>query len=350
MFALEPPEQHDTLPGIPAPVLTRQLFGQDKQLSFLAQSHKSGRLHHALLFEGPSGVGKATAAFQLAQHLLSGPDPTDVPAALKLLGEKSNDFRQLANGTHLQVLHLTRPFDTKTEKFKTMLTVDEVRRIGHFLSRTNAGEGYRTVIIDPPDDMNAAAANALLKNLEEPPARTVFILVSHNSGQLLPTIRSRCQVLQFHELGHKDLERAVTAADLSRGVADTELLALSEGSVRRALTLSAFGGLEIIKSANQLIETQKFDADKTAKLGDAMTGRDADIQYRLLTDHLLSKLAGAAQKRAVTNDRGRAVQLSELYRDTANMLRDAQAYNLDRKQTVFGVIALLQAKFATGIL
>jgi DNA polymerase III subunit delta' len=350
MSALEPPGQHDTLPGIPAPVLTRQLFGQDEPLSFLAQSHKSGRLHHALLFEGPSGVGKATAAFHLAQHLLAGPAPAQLPAALKLLGEQSNDFRQLANGTHLQVLHLTRPFDSKTEKFKTMLTVDEVRRIGHFLSRTNTGEGYRTVIIDPPDDMNAAAANALLKNLEEPPARTVFVLVSHRSGQLLPTIRSRCQVVQFHELGHQDLEKAVTAADPSSGVADRELLALSEGSVRRALTLSAFGGLEIIKSANQLIESQKFDADKTAKVGDAMTGRDADIQYQLLTDHLLSKIARGALNRAGTNDKSRSVELSELHRQTTSMLQDAQAFNLDRKQTVFGLIALLQAKFATGIL
>jgi DNA polymerase III subunit delta' len=350
MSAPEPPEQHDTLPGIPAPVLTRQLFGQDDPLSFLAKSHKSGRLHHALLFEGPSGVGKATAAFHLAQHLLAGPAPVQLPAALKLLGEQSNDFRQLANGTHLQVLHLTRPFDSKTEKFKTMLTVDEVRRIGHFLSRTNAGEGYRTVIIDPPDDMNAAAANALLKNLEEPPARTVFVLVSHRSGQLLPTIRSRCQIVQFQELGHQDLEKAVMTADSSSGIADNELLALSEGSVRRALTLSAFGGLEIIKSANQLIETQKFDADKTAKLGDAMTGRDSDIQYQLLTDHLLSKVARGALNRAGTNDKSRAVELSELHRQTTNMLRDAHAFNLDRKQTVFGLIALLQVKFATGIL
>jgi DNA polymerase III subunit delta' len=198
--------------------------------------------------------------------------------------------------------------------------------------------------------MNAAAANALLKNLEEPPARTVFVLVSHRSGQLLPTIRSRCQVVQFHELGHQALEKAVTAADPSSGIADKELLALSEGSVRRALTLSAFGGLEIIKSANQLIESQNFDADKTAKLGDAMTGRDADIQYQLLTDHLLSKIARGALNRAGTNDKSRSVELSELHRQTTNMLQDAQAFNLDRKQTVFGLIALLQAKFATGIL
>jgi DNA polymerase III subunit delta' len=350
MSALEPPEQHDTLPGIAAPVLARRIFGHDEQLSFLAQSYQSGRLHHALLFEGPVGVGKATAAFLLAQHLIGSPGFSDVSSALKLLGEKSSDLRQLANGTHLQVLHLTRPFDVKTEKFKTMLTVDEVRRIGHFLSRTNAGTGYRTVIIDPADDMNAAAANALLKNLEEPPARTVFILISHGSGRLLPTIRSRCQTLQFHALGPDDLKKAVEAASPSRNAADEELLLVSEGSVRRALTLSAFGGLEIVKAANQLIETNKFDPDKAAKLGDAMTGRDADIQYQLLIDHLLSRVASAAFSHSNAGQKLYAVEASKLHRETSDRLREAQIYNLDRKQTVFGLIASFQVKFAAGLL
>jgi len=350
MTPLEPPEQHDTLPGVPAPVLTRQLIGQDKQLSFLAHSHENGRLHHALLFEGPNGVGKATAAFHLAQHLLVLPGGSNATQTLHLLDEDSDEFRQLANGTHLQVLHLSRPFDAKTEKFKTMLTVDEVRRIGHFLSRTNTGAGYRTVIIDPADDMNAAAANALLKNLEEPPPRTIFVLVSHRAGQLLPTIRSRCQVVQFNALGYEELRAVVTEAAPSAGTASHELLALSEGSVRRAFTLLAFGGLDIVNAADQLIGAQTFDADKAAKLGDAMTGRDADIQYQLLTDYLASKIARAAALRANTTDLRSAMQLAELHGQTSDMLGHAQIYNLDRKQTVFGLIAKLHAKFSEGLL
>jgi DNA polymerase III subunit delta' len=346
---LEPPEQYDTLPGVPAPILTRRLFGHDEQLSILAQSHQSGRLHHALLFEGPSGIGKATAALRLAQHLVVRSDRLGPSRELNLLGEDSDDYRQLANGTHLQVLHLSRSFDAKTEKFKTMLTVDEVRRIGHFLSRTNTGAGYRTVIIDAADDMNAAAANALLKNLEEPPARTVFILISHGARGLLPTIRSRCQAVKFMALGHTDLQNAVAAATAGN-TPDEELIVLSEGSVRRALTLSTFGGLEIVRTANQLIETQKLDPDKAAKLGDAMTGRDADIQYQMLTDHLLSKVARAASDNGVANQTGRALRLSEFHRETSENLMRAQIYNLDRKQTVFGLIASLQAKFAEGLL
>jgi DNA polymerase III subunit delta' len=347
---LDPPEQHDTLPGVSAPVLTRQLHGQNTLLEFLCASYRGGRLHHALLFEGPHGIGKATAAFHLAQHLLASPVASDAPQILQLLDEGSDDFRQLVNGTHLQVLHLSRPFDSKTEKFKTMLTVDEVRRIGHFLSRTNTGAGYRVVIIDPAEDMNAAAANALLKNLEEPPARTIFILISHRSGRLLPTIRSRCQAVRFNALGPDDLKSAITAATSLTDAASNELLSLSEGSVRRALTLYAFGGLEIVRSVDQLIEAQTFDADKAAKLGDAMAGRDADIQYQLLIDYLASKIATGASLRADTKVPHLALQLSQLHRETGEMLREAQVYNLDRKQTIFGLIANLHAKFSAGLL
>jgi DNA polymerase III subunit delta' len=350
MFALDLPEQHDTLPGVPAPVLTRHIFGHDQQLSFLADSYRSGRLHHAFLFEGQNGIGKATAAFHLAQHLIGSPIASDAPNSLQLLAQVSNDYRQLASGTHPQALHLTRPFDPKTERYKTLLTVDEIRRVGHFLSRTNAGAGYRVIIVDPADDMNAAAANALLKSLEEPPSRAIFILISHGAGRLLPTIRSRCQVLQFDALEPEDLKAAIEVATSGADIAGEYLLALAQGSVRRALTLSTFGGLEILRAVDHLLEAPTFEADKAAKLGDAITGREADIQYQLLTDHLLSKISAAALRHLASNGARRAHWLSQQHCETANMLRTAQTYNLDRKQTVFGLIALLHRNFGAGLL
>ena len=212
MQALDLPEQHDTLHGVTAPVETDVIFGHETQEAHIALAYSQGRLHHALLLEGPQGIGKASFAFQLAQHLMANPDAASALQTFTRLDRNGNDFRQLALGTHNQVLHLTRPFDAKTEKFKTMLTVDEVRRIGHFLSRTNPGAGYRTVIIDPVNDMNANASNALLKNLEEPPSRTLFILIAHTSGRVLPTIRSRCQRIAFSALNDADLAKALAAA------------------------------------------------------------------------------------------------------------------------------------------
>ena len=352
MPALDLPEQHDTLHGINAPVETAQLFGHATQAAHIAQAYGQGRLHHALLLEGHAGIGKASLAFQLAQHLIANPQASGAPVALTLLDRNSNDFRQLAQGTHGQVMHLTRPFDAKTEKFKTMLTVDEVRRIGHFLSRTNPGAGYRTVIIDPVNDMNANASNALLKNLEEPPARTLFILVAHTSGRVLPTIRSRCQHVAFSGLNDADLAKAVEQAAGSPVPGDemAKLSALAEGSVRRALLLRQFGGLEVTETADALIAGNVLDVEKAARLGDVLTAREAEIQYQLLTDHLLQRIANAAQRHAAGGDTRRAEAMANSFSDTRNMLAHAQGFNLDRKQTIFGLIAAMHEKSRAGLL
>ena len=156
--------------------------------------------HHALLLTGPKGIGKATFAFHLAHHLLSHPRGEDAPETFGRPDPASAVARQVASGAHPAVLHLTRPYDERTKKFKSAITVDEVRRVGRFLSLRAHDDSYRVVIVDPADEMNRNAANALLKSLEEPPARAIFLLISHAPGTLLPTIRSRCQVLRFASL------------------------------------------------------------------------------------------------------------------------------------------------------
>ena len=203
MFERIAPEQHDTLDGIPEPAENPHLFGHGEAASMLAAAYRAGKLPHALLFAGPLGVGKATLAFHLAYHLLKFPRHESAPAELAKPDPDSALFRQIAIGAHPSVLHLTRPANEKTKGFKTVVTVDEIRRVNRFLSMTSHDGGYRVVIVDPADDMNVNAANALLKNLEEPPSRTVFILISHSPGGLLPTIRSRCQMVRLLAARHR---------------------------------------------------------------------------------------------------------------------------------------------------
>src|SRR5690606_28014279 len=138
--------------------------------------------------------------FHLAQHLLANPVAEAAPALFSPRNPASPLFRQIAQGSHPGVLHLTRPMNDKTKAFKSVVTVDEVRKVNRFLSMTSHDGGYRVVIVDPADDMNVNAANALLKTLEEPPPRTLFVLISHSLGSLLPTIRSRCQIIKLKPL------------------------------------------------------------------------------------------------------------------------------------------------------
>jgi DNA polymerase-3 subunit delta' len=193
-------EQYDSIPGVPEPPENPRLVGHEGEAGLLAAAYRAGRLHHAILLAGPFGIGKATLAFRLVRHLLKYPRADEAPETMEDADVASALYRQVASGSHPSVLYLTRPFDDKRKVFRTAVTVEEIRRVNRFLSMTAHDGGYRAVIVDPADDMNASAANALLKNLEEPPSRTLFILVSHSPGRLLPTIRSRCQTVRLQPL------------------------------------------------------------------------------------------------------------------------------------------------------
>src|SRR5690606_15561069 len=181
------------------------LVGHDEAMHHLAAAYRAGKMHHGLLLSGPPGIGKAAFAFHLAHHLVANPVAADAPEHFSSRDPDSPLFRQIAQGAHPSVLHLTRPMNDRTKTFKSVVTVDEIRRIGRFLSMTSHDGGWRVVIVDPADDMNTNAANALLKNLEEPPARTLFVLIAHSPGGLLPTIRSRCQLVRLKPLDEASL-------------------------------------------------------------------------------------------------------------------------------------------------
>ncbi|ATU91697.1 DNA polymerase III subunit delta' [Phyllobacterium zundukense] len=333
---LDVPATHDAIDGVPAPSANPALFGHAAIRAFLAQAYQSGQMHHALLLEGPQGVGKATLAFHLAGHMLKYPAEREAPLTLAEPDYGVAPYRQIASGTHLAMLHISRPVDAKTGKFKTGITVDEVRRVTHFLNRTSHDGSWRIVIVDPADDMNRNAANALLKTLEEPPQRTLFILISHSSGRLLPTIRSRCQSIRFDSLERQDLLSALAAINLdTEQSAETDsLIAHADGSVRKAALLLAFGGLEISETVDAVLSKPTFDVPKAHALATALSGRDAEIQYDLFLEDLLARIAGKARLSAEQGDVMQANRWSNLWNDMQSEARDAAAFNLDRKQTV----------------
>lgn len=235
MFERLAPEQHDTLEGVPEPAETPFLMGHEEAAAMLVGAYRAGKLPHALMFVGPVGIGKATLAFHLAHHLLKHPRHQESPAQLAVPDPASPLFRQIAQGAHPSVLHLTRPLNERTKAYKSVVTVDEIRKVSSFLSLTSHDGGYRVVIVDPADDMNTNAANALLKNLEEPPTRTLFILIVHAPGSLLPTIRSRCQVVRLSPLTPQSLGQVMEA--VGQGTGDDSLLSRAGGSVRNAILL-----------------------------------------------------------------------------------------------------------------
>jgi len=338
-------ERPGLLDGALPPFANHRLFGHGDAEQFLADAYRSGKLHHAILIEGPEGIGKATLAFRFAHHVLSHSDQAQAPAMLSDPEPESLVARQIASGASHNLLHISRPVDEKTGRAKTTITVEEVRKAGHFFSQTSGAGNWRIVILDPADDMNRNAANAILKVLEEPPKRSLFLVLSHAPGKLLPTIRSRCMPLKLQPLGAQDLARALDhlAVPLPAERLDT-LAEQSKGSVSQALKLINYGGLDIISAFEECLAADgPAQRRQMHKLADALSGKDSDVVYQFFAEHLVEFLVDRARQTAMSGDLPRADRLSRLSTAVVEKLGISGAYNLDRKQTLLEILTEVAA-------
>ena len=329
------------LDGAISPARNPHLFGHRAAEDFLSASYKTGKGHHAILIEGPEGIGKATLAFRFANHVLSHPEPESAPDHIADPDPDSAVSRQIASGASHNLLHLSRPVDEKTGKMKTAITVDEVRRAGHFFSQTSGTGNWRIVIIDAADDLNRNAANAILKILEEPPRRALFLVLSHAPGRLLPTIRSRCQPLRLSPLSDADLASALAAlgSPLDGGKTEEMVLSQSKGSVAQALKLLNYGGADIISAFDDAVSADGPAARKAMhRLADVLSGKDSDVIFGFFLEHLSDHLVKRAREAALSGDLATADRRAKLVSDMTEKLKIAQAYNLDRKQTLMSIL------------
>jgi len=330
------------LDGAIWPAENTKLFGHEEAEDFLAQFYRSGKGHHAILIEGPEGIGKATLAFRFANHVLSHPDPASAPLRIGDPDLNSAVSRQITAGASHNLLHLSRPVDEKTGKVKSAITVDEVRRAGKFFSQTSGTGNWRIVIIDPADDMNRNAANAILKILEEPPKRAMFLVLSHAPGKLLPTIRSRCLPLKLAPLDDQALVSALAHLGIqSVGQGEEQaLLSAAKGSVGEALKLLNYGGGDIIEAYNAVLSSEGPAARKAMhRLADALSGKESDTIFDFFVSHVGDDVMNRARIAAGEGRIAAAERLARLYSDITEKLTVSDAYNLDRKQTIMEVLS-----------
>ncbi|WP_371398207.1 DNA polymerase III subunit delta' [Fretibacter rubidus] len=195
--------ESDRAPGCDHPRDTYDLIGHaDAETQFL-RAQNSGRLHHAWLITGPQGVGKATLAYRIIRHMLGG--QSQLRGSLNIPVEDPVSQRISAQG-HGNLFVLRRPYDEKLKRFKTEIPVAAVRDMNSFFENTPAEDKLpRIAIIDCMDDMNRNAENALLKTLEEPPKDALILLLANSPGRLLPTIRSRCMLMQLRPVPEADI-------------------------------------------------------------------------------------------------------------------------------------------------
>lgn len=342
------------------------LFGHDAAEQRFLQDFAREKLHHAYLIAGPKGIGKATMAFRLARFILSqgalsvtveqGPSlfgdvapPPPAPEGLAIDPESSL-FRRIATGSHTDLLTLAPAFDAKKGTEKAQIGVDDARKVPEFLSLTPAEGAWRVVVVDAVDQLNTNAANALLKILEEPPANSILLLVCHELGGILPTIRSRCRLFPLEAPNRSDFERILQEVAPQIDLSDyPALYGLAYGSPGLAITLARHKGLDhyagwlsAMQPTASAEERQRFaDASAYAKSPDAwmslMHGWNTAMHRLSLFPHYDRARPIHQREAAWLESITSAMPFArrQQWQESARMLVGAtEIFNLDKRATV----------------
>lgn len=333
-------EEPDRYGAVPHPREMLVYHGAPDQERLLLEAYRGGRMHHGWLFGGPEGVGKAVLAYRFARFLFAHPDPSSeaVRKATDLAVAQDHPVAgQVARQAYPDLAVIRRSPTRDGKSLRTEISVDDVRDGLSVFRTTSAGAGWRVAIVDSADELNRNSQNALLKMLEEPPARSLFILIAHRPGGLLPTIRSRCRMLRFEPLAQAAVAEVVRAVAGVDAAAAQEAAETADGSVRLALKR-----LDADEKALRGATIRILDGAGTGKamqtLADGLTGKANTQAFRSFLDLVETRLRAGIQ----SGGEGRALAArAELWEKLRRSAREVETYNLDRRPFILSVLSEL---------
>jgi DNA polymerase-3 subunit delta' len=302
-----------------------KLFGHSETYQHLLQQLDKGRMHHALLLNGPKGIGKATLAYHLAADILARGDDRQFIAG------------KVAKGSHPD-LYMLSPDKEETERKEAIISVQQVRKLRELSRLTPVESAHKVIIIDAIDDMNTQAANALLKILEEPPQGTYFILLCHAIEKILATIRSRSQVVKLKALDTDEFCGALAAStavdDIPKGEELERLHTVSRGNVGLAIKiLTDENLLQQLAHIEPALKTKKYEHIKPI-----LEAIDADASnFPIIRDYLLSLLRKRIKEMALKQDDNLEL-LSDFYDKVLHLFTEGTTYNADKKHLIISIL------------
>ena len=319
------------------------ILGHDQAIERFLGAWRGGAMHHAWLLTGPRGLGKASFARAAATRLLAeaaGPPPggegIDTP-------DNHPTAHLIKAGSHPDFRLLERIENKTGTALQRNISIDQVRALGELFSVTPAMSDWRAVVIDAADDLDAPGANALLKMLEEPPAKCVFLLVSHVPGRLLPTIRSRCRTLEFQPLG----DDVMTSVLVEQGI-DTskipELVQRAGGSPGKALSYAALVLAPLHEQALAIMRVGDPANERRSKLAQALALKAAADRYAAFLQIVPTMIADEAR----TLDGPSRLRALNAYRRARETCQLAPRLSFDPGATVFQLGTILASVAPEG--
>lgn len=312
--------------------MTSNWIGHDANWAHFSAGLATGKLHHGWILAGPRGLGKAGFAQR---------------AAAALVDPEGQHGHLIEARTHPDIICLQRlPKEAPKEgeevdpdaELKRSISIEQIRELQHKLTTRPSMGPRRAVIIDAADDLERGGANALLKSLEEPPVGTFILLVSHASDRLLPTIRSRCQMLRFEPLSDAQMAEALVAA--APELRDSELALLirsGAGSPGQALDFAGLDLGEIEGAMDTIVNYGDAGSKLRHQLAETLSLKAAQPRYEVFLRRVPARIASFAR----TQDAVDALPAINAFHAAEELAARAIGLSLDKQAVVFQMGSLL---------
>jgi len=334
--------------------LSKELIGNEKLTNTLINSFNNKSLSNSIILTGQKGIGKATLAFYFINKVIS-----SFCSSENLSNIQSN---LIYKNSHYNIKYISRELDSKTEKIKKFITIDQIRNLNNFFHQSSFNYIPKFIIIDSADDLNVNSASALLKNLEEPKINTFFILISHQLSNLLPTIRSRCSKFNVEKPTIYNFSKILKLYDENYNLNDLNFIyQFSYSSPGIAIQINNIDLISLYNDTLEILLNHKILSSKLINLSKIIGNLSNDnyktylMLLRFILMNILKINFGINDKNiffSAPQNKYKFENLKSTPKDYLNVLdylnqneNDLFVYNLDKKIFFLNIFSSLSHKY-----